>query len=60
MSASRNICELTEQCVITPTCTATVSDILLKKMCMFFFEPIRDVVDAWEALESYFTVSLFS
>lgn len=35
ISASKNLFELTEQCVITPTGTATVSDILLKKMCMF-------------------------
>lgn len=33
MSASKHLFELTAQRVIT--CTATVSDILLKKMCMF-------------------------
>ena len=34
-SVSTNHFELIEQCVITPTHAATVSDILLKKMCMF-------------------------
>lgn len=56
MRVSKNLFELTERCAVIPTCTATVPNILLQKMCMLSLSPLG-ICDAWEALEFYLLCS---